>query len=404
MKQFTYKALDKDGKSFSGTIEALGEKQAARVLQERGLTVVFLREKADFQKKILAFLKFDNRVSARSVAVFTRLLATMLSTGLPLVDALSNLSLQESGYFREVIRSIQNDVQSGVSLSESMSRFPEVFTSLYVNLVKAGEASGKVSEVLNKLADTLEADLDFKAKVKGALMYPAIICSAMGGIGIFMMTTIIPQIASVYRDFNADLPLPTKIMIGLSLALKNYFVVFLFVLGLLFVGYKILRRNPVSDALINNFSYRVPIFGPLSSDVALAILNRTLGTLLGSGVAIIDALKIVSSTMGNDYYRSGIEGATRSVEKGMPLSQTIRHNPVFPLMMAQLTAIGEETGTLDQSLMRLAQFYEGSAERSVKTVTTAIEPIMILIMGVAVGGLAISVLLPMFNLVNVVNR
>lgn len=399
-----YKALDSDGKTFSGTIEALGEKQAARVLQERGLTVVFLREKADLQKKIMAFLKFDNRVSARSVAVFTRLLATMLSTGLPLVDALSNLSLQESGYFREVIRSVQNDVQSGVSLSESMSRFPEVFTSLYVNLVKAGEASGKVSEVLSKLADTLEADLDFKVKVKGALMYPAIISCAMGGIGIFMMTTIVPQIASVYNDFHADLPLPTKIMIGLSLALKNYFVVFLFGFCLLFVGYKILRRNPVSDALINNFSYRVPIFGPLSSDVALAILNRTLGTLLGSGVAIIEALKIVSSTMGNDYYRSGIEGATRSVEKGVPLSQALRHNPIFPLIMAQLTAIGEETGTLDQGLMRLAQFYEGSAERSVKTVTTAIEPIMILVMGVAVGGLAVSVLLPMFNLVNVVNR
>lgn len=402
MKRYEYKALDKDGKTFSGLIEALGEKQAAKVLQDRGLTVVFLREKRDWKRQIMGFFKFENRVSPRDVAVFTRLLATMLSTGLPLVDALSNLAQQESGYFRDVIRSIQNDVQSGVSLSETMSRYPDVFTNLYINLVKAGEASGKVSEVLTKLADTLEADLDFKAKVQGALVYPMIIVVAMGGIGLFMMTTIIPQIATVYSDFNAELPLPTKILIGISLAVKNYILVVLFLLGLLFVGYKILRRNTVSDFLLNNLAYRWPIFGPLSTDVTLAIMNRTLGTLLGSGVAIIDALKIVGSTMANDYYRSGIEGASRAVEKGMPLSQSLKRNPTFPLMMAQLTAIGEETGTLDQSLMRLAQFYEEAAERKVKMVTTAMEPMMILIMGVAVGGLAIAVLLPMFNLVNVV--
>lgn len=402
MKQFVYKALDKNGKSFTGTIETLGEKQAVRVLQERGLTVISLREKTDWRKRLLTMVRVENRVSARSVAVFTRLLATMLSTGLPLVDALSNLSSQESGYFREVIRSIQTDVQSGVALSEAMARFPEVFSNLYVSLVRAGEASGKVNEVLGKLADTLEADLEFRAKITGALVYPIIIVAAMGGIGIFMMTTIIPQIALVYSDFRAELPLPTKILITISLFIRNYILFILFLLGLGFVGYRILRRNSVSDYLLNNAFYRLPIFGPLSADVVLAILNRTLGTLLGAGVAIIDALKIVAATMGNDYYRAGVETATKAVEKGMPLSLALRRNPVFPLMMAQLTAIGEETGTLDQSLLRLAQFYEGAAERKVKVVTTAMEPLLILVMGVAVGGLALAVLLPMFNLVNVV--
>lgn len=402
MKQFSYKAIDKDGKSSVGTIEALGEKQAVRVIQERGLTVVYLGEKSDWKKRVLTLFKLEGRVSARDVAVFTRLLATMLATGLPLSDALSNLALQEGGYFRDVIRSIGNDVQSGVSLSESMARFPEVFSSLYVNLVRAGEASGKVGEVLGKLADTLEADLEFKAKIQGALVYPAIILVAMGGVGIFMMTTIIPQIATVYSDFHADLPLPTRILIGISLAVKDYSLLVLLLLVLLAVGYCVLRKNSTSDLLINNALYRLPVFGPLSADVTLAILNRTLGTLLGSGVAIIDALKIVAGTMANDYYRSGVEDSARSVEKGLPLSQSLRRNPIFPLMVAQLTAIGEETGTLDQSLMRLAQFYEDLAERKVKVITTAMEPMMILVMGVAVGGLAIAVLLPMFNLVNVV--
>lgn len=402
MKQFIYKALDKDGKSFTGLVEALGEKQAVKVLQERGLTVVYLAEKTNWRQKILSTVKFEKRVSARSVAIFTRLLATMLFTGLPLVDALANLSQQESGYFREVILSIQNDVQSGVAMSETMGRFPKVFSNLYVNLVRAGEASGKVDEVLGKLADTLESNLEFESKVKGALIYPAIIVAAMGGIGIFMMTTIIPQISQVYSDFHAELPLATKILIGISLIIRNYLIVVLIFLGLLFVGYRILRKNTVSDFLINNAFYRVPIFGPLNSDVVLAILARTLGTLLGAGVAIIDSLKIVAATMANDAYRAGVEGAARSVEKGIPLSQAFRRNPAFPLMFAQLTAIGEETGTLDQSLIRLAEFYEGSAERKVKVVTTAMEPMLILIMGVAVGGLAIAVLLPMFNLVNVI--
>ena len=402
MKQFSYRVLDKEGKTITGAIEALGEKQAVRVLQDRGLTVIYLQEKRDWKGKILSFFKFGNRVSAQEVAVFTRLLSTMLSTGLPLVDSLSNLALQVTGYFREVIRSIQNDIQSGISLSEAMGRFPEVFSNLYVNLVKAGEASGKVSEVLGKLADTLESDLEFRGKVKGALIYPAIIVVAMGGIGIFMMTTIIPQIAKVYTDFKADLPLPTRILIGISTGLTTYLPFVLVLLVLAYFGYRTLRKNTVSDYLINNSLYKAPVFGPLNEDVVLAILCRTLGTLLGAGVAIIDSLNIVSATMANDYYRSGIESASKAVEKGLPLSQSLRRSAVFPVMVAQLVAIGEETGTLDQSLARLAKFYEDEAERKVKVVTTAMEPLIILLMGIGVGGLAIAVLLPMFNLINVV--
>ncbi|MCL4390560.1 MAG: type II secretion system F family protein [Patescibacteria group bacterium] len=402
MKQFQYKVIDKTGKKVSGTIESLDEKHAIKILQERGLVVVSLTQKKEFSLTNL-FPKTGNKVSARDVAVFTRLLATMIQTGLPLSDALANLANQfGSSYFSQVIRSIQNDIQSGDSLSASMSRYPEIFNNLYVNLVKAGEASGKVGETMEDFADTLEADLEFKSKVRGALIYPAIIVTAMGGIGAFMVTTIIPQISTIYSQFNAELPLPTKILIGISMIIRNYLVLVLAAIALLAVGYRILRNNKVSDYWLNNLRYRVPIFGPLENDTVLTILNRTLATLLSSGVAILDALNIVAATMVNDHFRSGIEACAKAVEKGLPLSQTLHRYPQFPLMMAQLAAIGEQTGTLDQSLARLAKFYQEAAERRVKTVTSAMEPIIILVMGLSVGGLAIAVLLPMFNLVNVI--
>lgn len=402
MKQFSYQAVNQTGTPSSGIIESFGEKQAAHALQERGLMVVSLTEKQSFDWRTLGLSSLKKVVDSRELATFTRLLATMLSTGLPLTDALSNLAIQaENKNFQEVIRSIQADVQSGMSLSVAMSRHA-IFSELYISLVQAGEATGKVGETLERLAANLEADLDFKAKVSGALVYPIIIVTAMTAIAIFMMTTIIPKIAAVYKEFGADLPLPTKILIALSTGLFKYFpLVILSFLLALFV-YQTLRKNPVSDNLLNNLRFRLPIFGKLNGDVALANLSRTLGTLLSSGIAIVDALRIVAATMANDHFRSGLFDVSRAVEKGLPFSTSLRRNVQFPLMMAQLTAIGEETGTLDQSLTRLAKFYEDSAERKIKVLTTAIEPMMLLLMGVMVGGLAIAVLLPMFNLVNVV--
>jgi type IV pilus assembly protein PilC len=403
MKQFNYKARDKSGKINLGIIENISAAQAARVLQERGLLVITLSEKRQiFDWKNLP-LSFGSGVSGRDVANFTRLLSTMLSTGLPLTDALSNLIAQTPpSYFREVLQAIFQDVQAGTALSVSMSRYPKVFDDLYVNLVKAGEASGKVDEALLRLADTLEANLEFRSKITGAMVYPAVIVCAMGAIGVFMITSIIPKIAEVYTEFGADLPLPTRILIGISDLLRNYTIFVALFFALLYFFYRTLRKNPASEFLINNALFRLPIFGPLNVEVTLAIICRTLGTLLGSGVAILEALRIVSRAVANNYFRAGLEQAAGFVEKGLPLSLALRRNPNFPPMISQLLAIGEETGTTDKSLERLAKFYQDAAERKVKTLTTLLEPLMILLMGGMVAGLALAVLLPMFNLVNVI--
>jgi len=405
MKQFTYKALDKDGKPASGVVENISDKQAVRTLQGRGLMVVELREKTGLSwGNFFSIFGLANKVSTREVATITRLLATMLETGLPLTDALINLATQTRGtYLGEVIRSIQTDVRSGVSLSESLGRYPEVFNSLYINLIKAGEASGKVGETMEKLADTLEAGLDFESKVRGAMTYPAIVLTAMVGVAVFMLVSIVPQISVVYKEYGADLPLPTRMLMGLSGLVTNYFLIVLAVLVFGFFLYRTLRKNQVSDYLINNAIFAVPVLGKIQKDVLLTVMTRTLGALLGAGVAIIDALGIVSKILGNNLYRVGLEAAAKAVEKGVPLSVAISRDENFPLMISQLLAIGEETGTVDQSLLRLGKFYQEAVERQTKTLTTAMEPLLILLMGIGVGGLAIAILLPLFNLANVIH-
>ncbi len=400
MKQFEYKALNLEGSMLNGVIESNSPENAARILQEKKYLVIDVKEKRSFS---LTNISFGKSISDREVATFTRLLSTMLSTGLPLIDAISNLVAQaRSVYFKEVLKSILHDIQSGISLSESMARYPNVFNELYTNLVKAGEASGKVDGALGKLADTLESNLDFKAKVTGAMVYPAVIVGAMALIGIFMITTIIPKIADVYKEYGSDLPFPTQILITISDVIKNYTIIVILFFILLGFTFKALKKNPVSDLMINNFILKMPIFGLLSQEIIMALIFQTLGTLLSSGVAILDALKIVTKTVSNNFFRTGLIEASAYVEKGLPLSMAIKRNSDFPMMVSQLLSVGEETGTVDQSLDRLAKFYQDSAERKVKNLTTLLEPVMILLMGGMVGGLAIAVLMPMFNLVNVI--
>lgn len=401
MKQYIYKAREKNGTPVTGAIESVSEAAAAKTLQSRSLFVVSLVEKREFS--ITALFKKFNGVSEQDVAIFTRLLATMLSTGLPLTDSLTDLVMQfKSPYFREVIQSLLRDVQSGTSLSEAMTRFPLVFNNLYINLMRAGEASGKVDEALQRLSETLEEQLDFKGKIKGAMVYPAIVTTATVGISIFMLTTIIPKIASVYSEYGSALPTPTRVLIGISNGITGFWWLWAILIVLVVFFVRAIRKNPTGEYATNNLILRMPVFGPMNEEVSYTILCRTLGTLIASGVAILDSIKIVAQIMDNNFIRAGLMAASRSVEKGLPLSLALRRDGNFPQMIVQLVAIGEETGTLDQSFLRVAKFYQESAERRVKTLTTALEPFLLLLMGLMVGGLAISVLLPMFNLVNVV--
>lgn len=403
MKSFSYKAKNQSGEEISGTIESLSDKTAARLLQEKGFLVVSLTENRVWDWKNISLGVFTSSVSGREVATFTSFLATMLSTGLPLSDALENLTAQtNNAYFKEVLRSVIHDIQGGAALSDALGRYPKIFDNLYINLIKAGEASGKMDEILGKLAETLEANLEFRGKITGALLYPAVVTVAMIGVAILMLVAVVPKIAEVYTQFGAELPLPTRILIGLSSFVSSYFIWVMLFVGLVAFGVRTLLKNPTSEYLINNLAFKIPVVGALSAESTITVVCRTLGMLLYSGVAIIESLNIMAKAVPNNYFRSGLTAAAILVEKGLPLSLAIRRDPNFPPLVSQLLAMGEETGTVDQSLEKIAKYYETITDRKTKTLTTLLEPVLLIVMGGMVGAMAVAVLLPMFNLVNVV--
>lgn len=402
MPIFIYKAKSRTGQTQTGKIEAIDQSAAARSLKTRQLLPFSLKEENSFFKGISSGVAFS-RVSSKELTRFTRMLATMISTGLPLVDALENLINQATNSkLKEVLAVILRDVEAGMALSKAFSKYPEAFPVLYTNMVKAGEASGKVDEALVRLADNLEKNEDFRGKVRGALIYPAIVVSAMGGIGVLMLTMVIPKISAVYTEFGAELPLPTKVMIFFSDSLRNFWYLTPLVLLGVFFGFRAFKNNPATRPYYQAMLFKIPIFGKLNQEVTLAIFARTLGSLTASGVGILEALEIVGQTVGDNPYRDSVNRMRKQVEKGFPLSAALANDSRFPQIYSQMAAIGEETGTIDDSLIRLASFFESATEQKVKTLTTAMEPVLILLMGIGVAGLAVAILLPMFNLVNVI--
>ncbi len=400
MQIFNYQGKDDHGRTVTGKVEAATDQQAANLLKNRGLFIISIKEAKNIP--YLSLLSKRSGVSGQELANFTRYLSTMLSTGLPLSDAFINLQQQSSPAFAEIIASMGRDVASGQSLSEVMKKYPKVFNNLYVSLVRAGEASGGIDKVLGRLADTLDRNEDFKGKVKGAMVYPAIVVTAMAGIGTLMITMVIPKISDVYKEFGAELPLPTKILIAISDFLTHYTILAaIVIIGIVF-AVRQFKKTPAGDFFFSNLGFRLPVFGPLNQEVTFALLCRTLGAMVAAGISILEALKITADSLGNNVYRQGLLQAASEVEKGYPLSMSLKNNPIYPNIISQMVGIGEETGTIDKSLENLAVFFEGGAERKVKVLTTSMEPILILIMGAGVGGLAIAVLMPMFNLVNVI--
>ena len=400
MPIFSYKAKSHDGKYQTGVIESSSISKAAAAIREHGLFVITIVKKGEFSFRNL--IPFLNRISDQDLANFTRHLSTMLETGLPLTDSLADLEAQPNELFADIISQIRKDVTGGTSLSRALEKHPQVFRPIYISMVKAGEVSGQVDKTLGRLADNLEKDIEFKGKVKGAMIYPAIVIVAMIGVGGLMMTFVVPTLSEVYKSFDSDLPLPTRILIIISDFTRNYFPLVLLGIVLGVIALRSFKQTKNGDYVLNNLSFKIPIFGELNKEVLFATLTRTMGTLIGSGIAILDAINISKDIIGNNQFRDTMDQAARQVEKGFPLSISMRNSALYPPIFAQMIAIGEETGTMDKSLERLAGFFERNAERKIKNLTTALEPFLVIVLGVAVGGLAIAVLMPMFNLVNVI--
>lgn len=395
MEEYTYTVVDKKGTTKRGIVQATSPKQAAVVLHEKGFTIVSIEPK----KKGLAAIKIFGGINIGILSQFTRQLATMITAGLPLADSLEVLQKQtENQSMQEIIASISEDVEGGNSFSSALAKHPDVFNLAFVNMVKAGEASGTLDKVLLKLADKLERDREFQGKVKGALIYPAVIVVAMLGVAAIILIFVVPKLSEVYEDLNIALPLPTRILMALSGFMVTFWwlIIILTVVGV--IALRRYRKTPEGGLAIDRILLKLPVIGKLNRDSSLAEFTRTLGSLVAAGVPIIEALKISGDTAGNAVHKAAVGNVINMVEKGATLSKALGKEEVFPPIVPQMASVGEETGKLDEVLSKVAHFFEVEVEQQVKNLTTALEPIIMVILGVMVALLMISIVLPIYSI------
>ena len=396
MAIFKYKARNEYGENVTGKVEAQSEGQAARALMDRNLLVIKIQPMADTTFSHLYSSIFG--VTTDDLVRFTRQLATMINAGLPLTGALSILQDQSKPAMASVVTKLLKDVESGNSFAESLAEQPDVFPRIYVQLVKAGEIGGVLDEVLQRLADNLEKQKDFREKTKSAMIYPVIVLAAMVVVAFIMMVFVMPKLTQMYQDFEAELPLPTKILITVSNFSANYWWVVLLAAAGIFFGARVWSKTDYGQKKIDELLLKIPIFGSLRKKIVLAEFSRTLSLLIASGVPLLEALDIVAKTLASVNFRDIFIEAKEDVKKGVSLSQAIGVYEVLPPIVPQMVAVGEETGRIDEILSKLSEYYERESEYAVKNLTTSMEPVIMIILGIGVGIMVIAIIMPIYNL------
>lgn len=354
-------------------------------------------------KEITISLPFKKKVKQRSIAVFTRQLATMIDAGLPLVQSLEILSAQqESKVFKNIIREIREDVEGGSTFAGALKKHPVTFNDLYTNLVVAGEEGGILDNILNRLANYIEKSEALKKKVKSALIYPATIVGVAVIVVMILMIFVIPVFETMFKSAGQNLPLPTLIVLTISKLIKKYVIIVIPALILLFFLGKKYYQTQNGRAVIDRLLLKMPVFGPLLKKVAVARFSRTLGTLVSSGVPILDGLTIVSRTSGNRTIETAIVNARSSIREGETIAEPLNRSKLFPPMVIQMISVGESTGALDSMLSKIADFYEEEVDIAVANLTSLLEPFLMIFLGVVIGGVVISMYLPIFQMASAV--
>lgn len=397
MKRFNYKAKDKAGRLVTGEVEANSIDHAARLVRGKSLYVISIVPKRESPFEIIR--RFRDRVTPGDVATFTRQLATMINAGLPITEALLILRSQSKGSMQKIVSQILADVEAGDSLSASLDKHPKIFSKTYMALIKSGEVGGVMDKVLTRLADTLEKQQEFNGKVKGALIYPAVIVIGMVIVSVIMMIFVIPRLTSLYGEFNATLPLPTRILIGISNIMIKFWPVILGIGGIGFYVFKLYRSTKIGRRTTDELMFKIPVFGDLQKQVILTELTRTLSLMVGAGVSILEALNITSEVVGNSVISDALKDSAIQVEKGFPIAFAFaKHPEAFPFLLSQMVAVGEETGKMDDVLTKISHVFEVESDQKVKSLTAAIEPMVMVLLGLGVGFLVIAVILPIYNL------
>lgn len=396
MKSYNYKARSGKGETVEGVIEASNERQVVGILRSKGLVTIMVEE--DEKNIFDEFLNRFRKPKIDEIVVFTRQMSTMIEAGLSLVDSLGILKDQSGPGLETVLGKVLVEVEGGKSFAVALDESGGGFSKVYIALVKVGESAGLLDKVLKKMADTLEAEKDFRSKTKGAMVYPAIVLSGMVVVGAIMMIFVVPKMTVMYTDMGIELPMITRILIGTSDFMVRFWYLLLLAVGGLMLFFSRWVKTEVGGLLVEQLEFKLPIWGQLKKDIILAKFARTTGLLMTAGISVLDALRIVADTLGSRIFGDSISRVATKVEKGVSFADSISIVEEFPVVLTRMVSVGEQTGKMDEVLTRLAMFYESESATKVKALTTAIEPLIMILMGIGVGFLVAAVILPIYHL------
>ena len=402
MPKYTYIARDENGNIKRGILDAPNEKNLAKILRNRKLLLTH----AEFEEKKKALASKDlsglfGKITIRDKILFTRNLQVMIKAGLPISKALDILIKQtQKKRFKKIISDVTENVKKGKTLADSLARYPKVFPPIFVNMIRVGETGGELEKVLGQLSDQMKKDFELMSNIRSAMIYPVIILSLMLSVIIMMIIFVLPQLADVFRDMQAELPLTTRMIIGLSDFTTQYGIfvaIAIVILGIIF--YFTIMQTKSGKTKLHQLLLKIPILGSNIKKINLARFARTTSTLLISGIPIIKTLEITSKVLGNIPYQQAIKDASQKVKKGLRLVEILEENKkLFPPLITQMIAVGEETGSLDRILKDVAEFYEADVTRTTKDLASVIEPVLMIVLGIGVAIMAIAIVSPIYSL------
>jgi type IV pilus assembly protein PilC len=402
MPVFVWKGTASNGEIQKGEVEAQDEQAVRRLLRQQQISLSKIKAKPKDLFENIEF--FQKKVSPKEIVVFTRQLSTMIDAGLPLVQGLEVLaSQQKNKTFKKILRDTKSDVESGSTFADALKKHPKQFDRLFCNMIAAGEVGGILDDVLKRLADYMEKALRLKRKVKGALTYPIIVLSISALVLGVILIFVIPVFEQMFADFGGALPVPTQMVVNLSNFVKSYFPLMIGVLVIMVFLFRKYYNTEKGRRVVDRLILKSPAFGPLLKKVAVSKLTRTLGTLIDSGVPILETLNVAAGTAGNKIVEEAIYNVRSSISEGRTIAQPLGESGIFPAMVVQMISVGETTGALDQMLNKIADFYDEEVETAVDALTSMIEPFMIVFLGGTVGSIIIAMYLPIFKMAGVVS-
>ena len=399
MPYFNYTIRDANGQTRSGKVEAPNAEELKKRLQAEGLQVL---EVTEDRKAPRVPAGGYGRVKLSDLAIFARQFSTMLDAGVSLIRCLDVLQAQtNNARLRKILMDLSARVESGESLSRSMARHPKAFSQLIIGLIRAGEVGGVLEESLQRIAGFLEKDVELRRKIRSAMTYPVIVLLAAIGIVIFLVSWLVPQFAQLFKELGIEnLPAPTQFLVDLSALFTQRWYVVLIAVAAVFIAYKLFVSTRVGRRVADRVKLRVPVFGPLHHKIVMARFSRTMGTLLASGVPILQAMETVAGVVGNSVVSDAVIESRARIREGEKIADPLQRSKMFPPMVVHMVSVGEESGSLDHMLNKIADFYENEVEMTIASLTAAIEPVMIVLLGVIVGFIVIAMFLPMIEVIS----